>query len=60
VVKSIIMSWVGHVACKGEMRLACRVFFGGGGDLRGRDRLKDVGINESDIKMDLQELGLEA
>jgi len=36
---------VGQVACRGEMRVACR-FFLGGGNLKGRDHLKDVGINE--------------
>jgi len=45
VVKSRIMCWVGQVACRGEMRVACR-FFLGGGNLKGRDHLKDVGINE--------------
>ena len=49
------MRWVGHVACRGDRRVSCRMFVGRpeGKRLlrRPRHRL------EGNIKMDLQEVG---
>ena len=44
VVKSRIMSWAGQVACRGRWELHVGFFLGA--NLRGRDHLRDVCINE--------------
>jgi len=40
------MRWAGHVAYERIRRGACRVFFWGGGDLREKDHLEGLGVDE--------------
>jgi len=55
VTKSREVSWAGHVACMGEMRVAYRVMVG---KPEGKRQLgKPRGRGEDNIKLDLQEMG---
>jgi hypothetical protein len=55
VIKLKRMRWAGHVACVGERRGICRLWWG---NLRERDHLEDPVFRwEDNIKMHLQEVG---